>query len=212
LSTQLERRSLMKVLKDEIYESILSVARQEFLCKGYKEASMRNIAQNANVGLSNIYNYFKNKDEIYKTVVNPAKSRIFNFITQQHSEENIKFNQIPPYGHNEDVIEYYIDLIEKHKEEYRLLLYCSEGSSVCNFRDELTDHMTNVSYDYMALEKKHNPQTNDISPFFIHAVSSWMVSILGEIVTHELDRQKIREFFREYFRFSFVGWRELMQT
>ena len=66
----------MKVLKDEIYESILSVARQEFLRKGYKEASMRNIAQKANVGLSNIYNYFKNKGEIYKTVVNPAKSHI----------------------------------------------------------------------------------------------------------------------------------------
>ena len=66
----------MKVLKDEIYESILSVARQEFLCKGYKETSMRNIAQKANVGLSNIYNYFKNKDEIYKTVVTPAKSHI----------------------------------------------------------------------------------------------------------------------------------------
>ena len=202
----------MKVLKDEIYNSILSVARQEFLCKGYKETSMRDIAQKANVSLSNIYNYFKNKDKIYKAVVAPAKNDIFNFITQQHTEENIDFNKISKFGHKEETIEYYIDLIEKYKEEYRLLLYCSEGSSMSNFRDELTNHMTCVSYDYMALEKKHNPKANDVSPFFIHTISSWMVSILGEIVTHELNRQKIREFFREYFRFSFAGWCELIGT
>lgn len=202
----------MKVLKDEIYKSILSVARQEFISNGYKDTSMRDIAQKANVGLSNIYNYFKNKDEIYIAIVQPAKSDIFTFITQQHTEENIDFHRMTELGHNEEAIKYYIDLIEKYKEEYRLLLYYSQGSSMCNFRDELTDHMTNVSYDYMALEKKHDVRVNEVSYFFIHTMSSWMVSILGEIVTHELDRQKIREFFREYFRFSFAGWRELIGT
>lgn len=203
------RYSLMKLLKDEIFESILSVARQEFLSKGYKDTSMRDIAQKANVGLSNIYNYFKNKDEIYQAILNPAKNSIFMFITQQHTEENFNFSHVTPYGHNENAVEYYIELIEKYKEEYRLLLYCSEGSSMANFRDELTDHMTRVSHDYMALEKKHNSQAHAISPFFIHAMSSWMTSILGEIVTHNMDRQKIRDFFYEYFRFSFAGWREL---
>lgn len=202
----------MKLLKDEIFESILSVARQEFLSKGYKDTSMRDIAKKANVGLSNIYNYFKNKDEMYQAILYPAKNSISNFITQQHTEENFDFSHVTPYGHNENAIVYYIDLIEKYKEEYRLLLYCSEGSSMANFRDELTDHMTHISHDYMALEKKHNAQAHAISPFFIHTMSSWMVSILGEIATHELDRQKIREFFQEYFRFSYAGWRELIGT
>ncbi|NDV56415.1 TetR/AcrR family transcriptional regulator [Parabacteroides sp. 52] len=118
----------MKLLKDEIFESILSVARQEFISKGYKNTSMRDIAQKANVGLSNIYNYFKNKDEIYRAILNPAKNGIFTFITQQHTEDNFDFSHIIPYGHNENTIIYYIELIEKYKEEYRLLLYCSEGS------------------------------------------------------------------------------------
>lgn len=202
----------MKILKNEIFEAILSVARQEFLSKGYKDTSMRDIAQKANVGLSNIYNYFKNKDEIYMAIVQPAKHGMFTFVTRQHTEENFDFNRMTEFGHNEEAIIYYIDLIEKYKEEYRLLLYCSQGSSMSNFRDELTDHLTHVSYDYMALEKKHDARANEVSPFFIHTMSSWMVSILGEIVTHQLDRQKIREFFREYFRFIYAGWRELIGT
>ncbi|MDH8701176.1 AcrR family transcriptional regulator [Dysgonomonadaceae bacterium PH5-43] len=202
----------MKLLKDEIFESILSVARQEFLSKGYKNASMRDIANKANVGLSNVYNYFQNKDEIYRAIMKPAKNSIFTFITQQHTEDFFDFSHIAPYGHNENAIAYYIDLIEKYKEEYRLLLYCSEGSSMANFRNELADHITHISHDYMALEKKHNSQARTVSPFFIHTISSWMVSILGEIVMHDMDRQKIRDFFYEYFRFSFAGWRELKGT
>jgi len=199
----------MRVLNDNKYNSILKVARNEFINKGFKDASMRNIAQKADVGLSNIYNYFRNKDEIFLTIVMPAKEDLFRFITQQHTEETVDFNNMSVFGHSEEAIEYYIDLIYKYKEEYRLLLYYSEGSSMSNFRDALTDHMTQVSYTYMELVKKYNSNANEISDFFFHTLSSWMTSILGEIVTHDLNRRKIRKFFKEYFRFGFAGWREL---
>jgi len=200
----------MKVLKDDKYKSILSAARKEFISKGFKDASMRTIAKNANVGLSNIYNYFQNKDEIFVAIVKPAKDKLFSFVTEQHKEEYLDLNLISPFGHDEKAMDHYIELICTYQKEYRLLLYQSQGSSMESFRDMLTNHMTHVSYDFMEMEKKHYPDANKISHFFIHTMSSWMVSILGEIVTHELERKKIHEFFREYFRFSFTGWRELV--
>lgn len=199
----------MQVLKDDIYKSILLVARKEFVDKGFKDASMRKIANDADVSLSNIYNYFRNKDEIFLTIVKSAKEKLFTFITEQHTEAT-DFDSMSPLGHNEEAIEHYIKLIFEYKEEYRLLLYHSQGSSMECFRDMLTDHMTQVSHNYMELEKEIYPNAGKISDFFIHAMSSWMVSILGEIVTHDLGRQKIREFFREYFRFA--GWRALIST
>jgi AcrR family transcriptional regulator len=176
---------------------------------GFKDASMRNISKEAQVGLSNIYNYFKNKDEIFIAIVNPAKDELFRFITRQHTEENVDFSKASAFGHQEEAIEYYINLIDTYKEEIRLLLFSSQGSSIDNFRDALTDHITQVSYNYLELEKKYYPHANNVSHFFIHAMASWMVSILGEIVTHDLNKKKIREFFREYFRFGFAGWCEL---
>lgn len=204
--------SAMRVLKDDKYNSILLSARTEFIAKGYKDASMRDIARQADVGLSNIYNYFRNKDEIYLAIVSPVRDRIFTFITEQHTEESIDRNRMAPMGHNEEAIEEYIGMIDRYRDEFRLLLFHSQGSSMEDFRNELTDHITIISHQYMVFEKNHFPQAGTVSDFFIHVQASWMVSILGEIVTHDMSKQKIRAFFREYFRYGFAGWRELTGT
>jgi len=202
----------MKVLKDDIYKSILNEARKEFMKKGFKDTSMRKIAKNANVGLSNIYNYFRNKDEIYSAIVKPAKEAIFTFITEGNSEKNYEFCNMSESGHFDADVMAYIEMIEKYKEEYRLLFYHSHGSSFSNFRNELTDHMSKVSFNYMGVEKQHNAEAKEISPFFIHIMASWAVSILGEVVIHKLEKQKIRDFFWEYLRFQHAGWKELIGT
>mgnify|MGYP002470759756 FL=1 len=55
----------MQIPKDNIRNNILKAAENIFLEKGYSKTSMREIAAKSNVVLSNIYNYFKNKDEIF---------------------------------------------------------------------------------------------------------------------------------------------------
>ena len=56
---------LMQYPKDDIQKEILKAAEKVFLENGFPKASMREIAQEAQVGLSNIYNYFKSKDDIF---------------------------------------------------------------------------------------------------------------------------------------------------
>ena len=56
----------MQVLKEDIRSRILTVARQQFERNGYSKTSMREIAVLAGVGVGNIYNYFTNKDELFR--------------------------------------------------------------------------------------------------------------------------------------------------
>ena len=58
----------MQVLKEDIRGRILTVARQQFGQKGYSKTSMREIAELSGVGVGNIYNYFTNKDELFREV------------------------------------------------------------------------------------------------------------------------------------------------
>lgn len=67
---------LMQYPKDDIQKEILKAAEKVFLENGFPKASMREIAQEAQVGLSNIYNYFKSKDDIFRTVVRPCNQCI----------------------------------------------------------------------------------------------------------------------------------------
>ena len=53
---------LMQYPKDDIQKEILKAAELVCLENGFPKASMGEMAQEAQVGLSNIYNYFKNKD------------------------------------------------------------------------------------------------------------------------------------------------------
>ncbi len=199
----------MRVLRDDKYRSILRAARKEFIQKGFKDSSMRAIAKDANVGLSNIYNYFTNKDEIFLETVSPARDDLFAFVKEKHTEKYIDFDFMSTLAYQEDTVDTYIQLLMKYKEEIRLLLFYSQGSAMENFREDLTEYLTEVSNNHKIIVKKHYPQVHDVSSFFTHTLCAFMVSIVGEIVTHDMDKHKIREFFREYFRFQIAGWREL---
>ncbi|MDE7454817.1 MAG: TetR/AcrR family transcriptional regulator [Clostridia bacterium] len=61
----------MQYLKREIRERILSSAVEEFKEHGFANASIRNIANNAEISLGNIYRYFANKEALYFAVINP---------------------------------------------------------------------------------------------------------------------------------------------
>lgn len=199
----------MRVLKDDKYRSILRAARKEFILRGFKDASMRTIAKDANVGLSNIYNYFKNKDEIFLEIVSPARDDLFAFVKDKHTEKYIDFNFMSTRAYQEETVDVYIQLLIKYKEEIRLLLFYSQGSTMENFRETLTEYLTDVSNNHKAIVKNHYPQVQEVSSFFTHTLCAFMVSIVGEIVTHDMEKHKIREFFKEYFRFQIAGWREL---
>lgn len=199
----------MRVLRDDNYRSILRAARKEFILRGFKDASMRTIAKDANVGLSNIYNYFTNKDEIFLEIVSPAKDELFAFVKEKHTEKYIDFNFMSTLAYQEETVDVYIQLLIKYKEEIRLLLFYSQGSTMENFRETLTEYLTDVSNNHKAIVKSHYPQVHEVSSFFTHTLCAFMVSIVGEIVTHDMEKHKIREFFREYFQFQIAGWREL---
>ena len=61
----------MQYLKREIRDRILQAAVEEFKEHGFSDASIRNIANNAEISLGNVYRYFSNKESLYFAVIDP---------------------------------------------------------------------------------------------------------------------------------------------
>ncbi len=59
----------MVVIKEEIRETIVNVARKIFTRNGFRKTTMEEIAIAAGMGKSSIYYYFKSKEEIFSAVV-----------------------------------------------------------------------------------------------------------------------------------------------
>lgn len=172
---------------------------------------MRAIALRSGVGLSNIYNYFGSKDDIFRVIMQPVVDKCFSIVANNHTEDDVSFEELSSSAYQERFVNEYVKLVTNYKDELRILLFGADGSSFSDFRNELTDHMTIVTKDYFILVKQHYPHANtDITDFFRHVNLSGVVSFIGEMVTHDLTREQSKEFLREYVRYSTAGWRELI--
>lgn len=203
----------MQTQKTDIRKIILEVAKVEFFEKGYKNASMRNIAKNTGVCLSNIYNYFKNKDEILEDVLKPLLQAFDIMLDEHNSPEYISLDIFISKDYQQNQINIFVDLILKYREELKLLLFKVHGSSLENFTEEYTNRHTEIGLEYISKMKEKYPQINtNISDFFIHTISSWWISIIGEIVSHDLGDNEIQKFITEYMEFGTAGWKKIMKV
>ena len=67
-------------LKDDIRQAIIAAATEEFQNKGYEDASMRSIAEKANITVGNIYRYFDNKEDLKKQILAQTNDDIVNLL------------------------------------------------------------------------------------------------------------------------------------
>ena len=124
----------MQIKKDYTREHILNVSKQIFRRDGFAQASMRDIVKRAGIGVSSIYNYFKSKDELFCCIVTPLILELEGMMREHHTvkEQEAFLNSVTGEG---DVmitnnVQEYMRLINNHRDELKLLLYQSQGSSL----------------------------------------------------------------------------------
>ena len=79
----------MQVKKEDIRSNILTAAERLFIKRGYENTSLKMIAAKCNISKSNIYRYFYSKEEIYETLVGPAREAIIGMAPFFFSQEII---------------------------------------------------------------------------------------------------------------------------
>lgn len=91
----------MQVKKEDIRNNILVVAESLFIRRGYEKTSLEMIAGKCNISKSNIYRYFRSKEEIYETIVGPAREAIIGnapfFFSQEFINKSVsdKCRELP---------------------------------------------------------------------------------------------------------------------
>jgi AcrR family transcriptional regulator len=203
----------MQVKKENIKELIVQVARQEFFDKGFKNSSMREISKKANVSLSNIYNYYKDKNELMKIIVTPLISTLTKILKDHNKPEYIDIDIFNSLEYQDVYINMFMNLVVNYKNELKLLIFNAHGSKYENFINDYCDRHEHIGYEYMKIMKRKYPQINvNISPFFIHTMSSWWLNNIGEMVSHNLKPKEIELFIKEYITFTTAGWKKLMEA
>lgn len=202
----------MQILKGDIQEKIIHAAEEVFLERGYKDASMREIASRAGVTVSNIYHYFTNKDEIFRTILKPVLNELYAMI-YNHNAEQMTIDVFINQDYQKASVQEYIELVSVHRERLHLLLFQAQGSCMENFRSEYTDLMTRtISVFFQGMKQKYPHINIAITGFFIHLNTVWLFALLEELVLHHIKKEEMQKFITEYIAFETAGWKELMNV
>lgn len=182
----------MQYLKKEIKENIIAAAIEEFKSHGYADASIRNIANNAEISLGNIYRYFTNKEALYFAVINPFLANVKQVIEHDIVFENSDMKQAS---------EILVEFLVAHSDE---LLIIRKGNSI-HYETFIGYMVESISKKIREMLERSFPEIDEKikNPDFYNAIAEGFLTSLFKILSKDepLDLQKrnVRELITFYF-------------
>lgn len=117
----------------ELDKPIIEAAKIEFLKNGFQATSINNIAKKAGVTTGAIYTRYKGKDELFYSLIEALLKEV-NVERKENENSYMAYSIDKNLDHFVKSIEKetigYIDILFKYYDECKLLLCCSNGSSV----------------------------------------------------------------------------------
>ena len=190
-------------------EKILACAKEEFLEKGYKDASLRTIAQEANTSTGSIYTRFGDKEGLFCAIVEPAA----NGLKKMFLEIQEKFHSFDKEAQLAEMGQYtslhqmeMLDYIYDHFDVFRLLLDCAEGTQFSRFVEELVEIEVDYTYKYMEVIGCKSVKSGLVTEEFVHIVVTAYFNGMFEVVRHNMDKASAVKYVRLLNRYHMQGF------
>ena len=126
---------MTQLSREKVRNKIIAAAKEEFLKKGYKEASMRSIARKCMMTAGNLYRYFSSKEELTVQIVSEPMllldkllKRITNNKLTFYSEDfDLSGDNLSNLKDKINVfVDEMVDIYQQHKVEFNILMMHSE--------------------------------------------------------------------------------------
>ncbi len=183
----------------ETKKKLLECAMKEFFEKGYMKASLRNICKEAGVTTGALYFFFKDKEDLFGSLVEDTLNGLNEIIEKHFIEEAIATEALAggdmsiaalaaAQGFEDDmaIARSVVRYLFEHKEVIELLLTKSQGSCYEHIADAMVDkveeHYTRM---YIAMKGyKSKKELTKEDKFIIHWMSHDQIEIFIHLATH----------------------------
>lgn len=172
---------------------ILNSAMEEFMSKGYGEASLRTICQKAGVTTGALYKRFAGKEALFEALVKPTLQDIAGFVarTENYDYERLAQNQMQAvWDMSVETLKGIVEFIYERYDGFKLLLCHADGSAYSDFLDDfVTDH-TDRTIAFMEAAHQRGITQNHIDKEELHMALTAFWSTLFEPIKHDLPKEK----------------------
>lgn len=198
---------MAQVLKAGVRERILEAGRREFLTHGFQGASMRSIAREAGCALSNLYNYYENKDALFCAIVAPCLEAFFESIDEARKKLPARGEALLSFEDRRVHFMMAIEFLEAHREDLALLVLKSEGSSAHQWREAAITAYESVWFSYVDYLRRNLPpgRVHPISEFFVHNIARFYFNTLVEFLKQDIPLPQMRAYVEELMHYAHGG-------
>lgn len=203
-----------KNLDTKTRAQIHAAAKAEFMEKGFKAASLRNIVKTAGVTTGAFYGYYDSKEALFEALVGAQYAHFMDCYRKAQTD----FAQLPPEqqpNHMSDISgQCMVDMLlyaYDHLDEFKLLLLCSEGTRFAGMLDEMVEIEVQATHDYQAVLNRLGRPSPMIDPRLEHILVTGMFNAYFELIIHEMPLEQALVYLQELRAFYTAGWLKIME-
>lgn len=174
-----------------VYERIIVCATEEFLEKGFTDASLRTIAAKADTTTGSIYTRFGDKEGLFSSIVEPVVDKFMLIYRNIHEvfqsfDNETQKRTMKEYSSNGMMN--MLDCIYENFDGFKLLLDSSYGTKFHKFMDEMIDIEVEHTYNYMEVIGCESVKSGNVTEDFIHIVVTAYFEGIFEVVRHDMSK------------------------
>lgn len=179
----------MQVLKEKTKVNIDEAALKLFRAQGYKGVSMRQIAKVSEMTVGNIYRYYKNKDELFESLLAPSLEAIEHLVSQE-IDDKIMVQGMHNFNFDQQMIHLFLGIHKEYSDELYILVHGCEGSRLGNTINKVSELLAEK---LSIIVGAYNQNNTDIDVDFLsHMIAKSIIDNYIEIL-YAFDDDAIRQ-------------------
>ena len=203
----------MKFKDEEAVGQILECAKEEFMQKGFADASMRTIAEKAGFTTGMLYSRFADKNELFSALVKEGADKLYSYFSDVQEE----FAEFPATQQVAEMQTYtsskmrtVIDIIYEYFDTFKLIVCHSAGSSYDRYIDRMIEYETDSTERFMRVLQENGTSVKTVRRDINHMLASALFSGIFEVVAHDFPKEDALEYVNAVCDFFFAGWQRLL--
>ena len=203
----------MKFKDEEAVGRILECAKEEFMQKGFADASMRTIAEKAGFTTGMLYSRFADKNELFSALVKEGADKLYAYFSDVQEE----FAKFPAAQQLTEMQTYtsgkmrtVLDIIYEYFDTFKLIVCHSAGSSYEHYIDRMIDYETDSTERFMRVLQKNGTLVKTVRSDINHMLASALFNGVFEVVAHDFPKEDAMEYVDAVCEFFYAGWDRLM--
>ena len=202
------------LMAENTLQKIHEIASAEFLEKGLRGTSLREIVKKAGVTTGAFYGYYKSKEELFSAMVKEPADYVVNRFKSLVEE----FMQLPKEEWAKNMATYskkgitqIYEYAFEHKDAFRLLLNASEGTEFGNFIHNLVEQEIEITHIFYKEMEAQGYKPYAFEPTLEHTIISGEFSALFELIVHDIPYEEGLNCAEKIHDFYEAGWQSVLK-